>query len=1454
MPKFTRNFTSGKMNKDLDERLVPNGEYIDAQNIRVNSTESGDRGVIENALGNTQLTQLSFNGVALSTNARAIGTIADSARETIYWMIHDPNFSVGATGKMDMIVSYNTLTNNLRYHVVSMNDGGGVLTTLNFNPKYLINGINIVDDLLFFTDGINPPRVINVKRDYTVPATNIDTFKPEEILVIKKPPTVPMVVTPLVTPGEQNFMEERFICFGYRYRYEDGEYSATTPFSNPLFQPRPFNFSIESFLNEGMVNVANACRLDYFTGDETVVGIDLLFKEAGKNIINVIKKIDKATLGVQSNITESYTFTMSEIYTILPDSELLRLYDNVPRFAFAQTIMGNRLVYGNYVEGYDLLDRNDQPVKIEYDVELQTREIGTQNITTALDDVTYTIDGTEVIPDSLVGIDLTDVVGDLREGSAININLTFRHNKFTGSGVTPSAQTGEITLDFNYFLTRAYSSVFDLATSPEFQNAVGTAANIQPVLTYCDGFTFTDIFNCNLPNNLGTFEKTGSGIDAVDEGIAVFAAPGSNVIGLGLVAMQYTDTGATTDVAYEYYEIVSASALFQKDANPTSLHSNRGYEVGIVYMDEFLRATTVLTSPNNVAFVPCSASADQNFLRITIPPDNIAPAWAKFYKFVIKADREGYDTIYSNIFFRDGVTNDAYFLLEGENARKVEAGMRLIVKADTTGALGRCAYCTILEKEVQEAGFNGFSNAPAGVYVKINPNSFSVIEQEGDTYTRGLLTETVFDPLRQEFPILGYFVSIPDPSNPGKFMNYPIPAGSRIRLSFDFERIGTGNCPKRTYRFTDRDFVSRADYIGFKEWWDGEGIGDVINTGFSEGGYGAEYIPTFATNRQDIPTDFGRVFFRFYLSPVSNALVLLMSGINSCSGITYPSRRQSTIRASIFIRSASSAIIWETEPQDTQPDVFYEGSQIFEINSQGEHQGNVQNQTSLLPAIIDSNFHNCYSFGNGAESYKIRDSIVGKEFNLGNRVTSVSAQDYKEAYRFSDLTYSGIYNNESNVNKLNEFNLGLLNFKPLERSFGMITLIDGRETDIRVIQEDKISYVLAGKNLLSDAAAGGVITSVPEVLGTQIARIEEYGSTNAESYVKWGNNSFFADIKRGAVLMLSGRSQGEALTVISDQGMSTWFRDMFVASYNTQKLGGFDPYMKEYVMTSNEILKPADEECISCGTSLVYRLNPVTPITYCVNLGNLVGDVTISYRKLSDIGTFRIDAVYDGNTFTTGNQTGTGTLVIPKDKISVNTIEITLNGVGEESVVEVVVGCPDPVEINVIQITLSNNENGGEFIHNQYSYTDGVYASPLQSTQVQLTTGSTFPLVSQYNSVTGAQGFGSIPANGSTVRMVSNRLGGDSFVFNPAVNKFRYLRTDTVYANTEADMIALLAAATIATPITGADPTYNAEFTMPATGDNLYMIWDYRMPYEIEMCYDTVESRGLCCCGCQPEE
>ena len=186
MAKDTRTFTLGRMNKELDERLIPNGEYIDALNIRIGSTEEDEMGVVETALGNIPLTDIQVQGVSLSTDALCIGAFEDGTNETIYWFVHDSSFPASLTGKLDLILAFNTEASTTTYHVISMKEGAaGTNTTLNFNPQYLITGVNKVENLLFFTDDINPPRRINITKDYGSPdaTTDVDGFIDEEILV-----------------------------------------------------------------------------------------------------------------------------------------------------------------------------------------------------------------------------------------------------------------------------------------------------------------------------------------------------------------------------------------------------------------------------------------------------------------------------------------------------------------------------------------------------------------------------------------------------------------------------------------------------------------------------------------------------------------------------------------------------------------------------------------------------------------------------------------------------------------------------------------------------------------------------------------------------------------------------------------------------------------------------------------------------------------------------------------------------------------------------------------------------------------------------------------------------------------------------------------------------------------------------------------------------------------------
>ena len=1416
MTAITRTFTAGRMNKDLDERLVPNGEYIEALNCRLDST---DEGGVQNVIGNTQLTTLQYNGSPL-VDAVTIGKLEDGAHERIFWFVH---------ANIDMIVSFNTSTETLTYHVAD--------NILNFNPDYPVLSVNIVNNLLFFNDNYNPPRMINVDSIYT----NITA---EALLVIKKPPLTPSIEQ-VHTVTEDTFLQTRFICFAYRYRYADNMYSATSQFSMPCFTPSPFEFDINSYQNKGMDNMTNTAVITYNSGNNLVVGVDLLFKEMGSNIIKVIEKLDKKTLGLVDNTDYTYSFTNSKIFTVLPDYELLRLYDNIPLKAGAQTIMGNRLVLGNYEEGYDMTDADGNNVKLEYQASLVQKTVGVNTIPYALSSGTYSVDGAKTITGAVVSIDLTGI--SLVKGSAIIIDLRIIHSAWSGS-TPPSETTQNTNLSFTFLLTKDYSSVYQMATSIEFQNAVGVT--IKPVSTSCDGGTFTDQFNCALPGSLGTLNKDASGITAIGQPIAVITSPASSQIGFQMLAMRYTSV-------FEYYTIDFVSVTQETVASPKSLHSNRGYEVGIIYQDDYARATTALVSPNDTIHIPCSASDTMNSVRITIPVTQKPPAWASRYKFVIKPDTENYEIIYSQIFFKDPKSNATYFLLEGENSQKVQIGDRLLVKRDTLGINSSCTYCTVLDKQAQIESFLQvpipntnpvlYEFNPQGVYMKINANSFSTDKDINAVIDGGMLTyyrdaPGTYSVMRYPFGIKNEYTGLYD--------DFTVPAGSIIKFYWKFQRLGvTGiisTCPRRIYTL-DLNLVASVDYANIYDWFIGDNIALAITTGIQEIGAGTgDILNSFHTGIDPNGNDFSDVlsplntnYWKFYRDPATHLLYLRATGTLRCSGIhgifTGNSLdRRTSIMAEVVVVRTDATLIFETEPTDALPDLFWENDESFAIEG-GFHKGNVQDQSGSVPAIIDCSFFNCFCFGNGVESYKIFDSMSGNALALGNRVTSTSAQDYKRAIRFADLTYSGIYNDESNLNKFNEFNLGLLNFKTLEKSFGVVRVIDGRQTDILVLQEDKISYVLAGKNLLSDAGAGNTLTSVPEVLGTQLARVEKYGiSNNPESYVVWGFNRFFTDAKRGVVLQLKGGSYStDQLIPISMAGMKTWFRDLFNSAFNTQKIGGFDPFNDEYILSSNNNVIPNVNPIINCGST--FSLKGTN--NYTVNFGSVVGLVTITYTVLS--GSVDIVATYGETTVSVEDATESGTLTFEKDSLTDNTVDLSVSGD-----VEVTVSCPATIPMNVVFICVTGNEDAGKIIHDEFRYTDGSFTSPLQSTMVKFLSGSDSPLVSLNNLIAGVVGDGICPTAGSTVRLASNKISFDTYDFDPT-NKFRYLVSDSHIT----DVQTILNSSTILTNVLSAGYNF-AEFAMPVPKNYLYLIYDYRKPNAIELCFGDTAADA--CCSCEP--
>ena len=869
-------------------------------------------------------------------------------------------------------------------------------------------------------------------------------------------------------------------------------------------------------------------------------------------------------------------------------------------------------------------------------------------------------------------------------------------------------------------------------------------------------------------------------------------------------------------------------------------------------MDDFLRSSTALVSPYNIVYTPCSSSANKNSIQVTIPISQVAPYWATRYKFVIKPDQEGYQTVYSTLVVQDG-DNLVWFLLEGENMQKVEVGDRLIVKKDSSGPTQECLYTTVLEK-ISKAKSTEFPIA--GVYMRLEAGNFSstvppipmvsdLDEQESDDK----------DYITRAFNKWHDHVTL---------VNYDIPQGSVIELLFYTWRQNYGGCLTRETNGAQTwlSFTANANYNDLVGWWTANQSAIMSSiTAMVAADNVSMGAPTFQGFYTDPSypncTGTGDSILIAIQTGASGEQFMKMCGADAC-----PFKKAWAKLGFRLTRSnVEPAFIFETLPIDALPDVFFENNLSLGITSLGEHKGTLQDQNFALgqDAIIDTGFFNCFSFGNGVESYKVRDSIVGREFNLGERVTSVSAQDYKEAHRFSDITYSGIYNTESNLNKLNEFNLGLLNYKYLESSFGYIYILDGRETDVLCLQEDKISYVLAGKNLLSDAGAGRALTAVPEVLGTQIARTEKYGiSHNPESYVQWGADRYFTDTKKGAVVHIQGDSmQSDQLRVVSEFGMRTWFRDEFINAQTTQKLGGYDPYMNEYVLTSNDIQVPSVIECIGCGQINTFNIDntdkPVRIISYCIKLNNCIADGNIVLQTdLIQAGGITVDVTYDGTTTTSGLITNSNqTINIPYSVNNPLVLELQI-------VIKITAGanltfyidnqCQECTEIFLVEVVISDGSNWGMFIHNQYNYFDPTipYSSPLQSNQVTFAPPSPNPIVSYYNIDAGFWGQGSFPYPGVDTNVYTNKIGTDDFDVTDPPNKFLYHTSNTYYQNNQIDITTLLSVATNITPLTQSGTQWKGTFTTPALQNFLYLIWDLRQSTAVELCFSVKGCKTAC--------
>lgn len=1392
-------FSKGKLNKDVDERIVPNGEYTDALNIRVTSTDGSDAGTVQNIKGNTQVTRIDT-----TDNPVCIGSVADDANEKLYWFVVDDNGS-------SFIYEYDN-KNNVTSTVLSDTRAGSD-QVLGFDVNHKITGVNVIfnkttnDSLLLFTDNLNPPRMLNVNR---AKAYGQNNFEEDDINLYKKPPRKAPVSVGFNTASDgENAVLERFFSFAYRYKYLDGEYSALSAFTYYQFTPRAFDLDFLTMENLGMQNTFNAYNITYNTGDKRVTDIQLCFKTPLSDVVFIADTINKEENDFLDNVERTYSFTNKKVYQSLPDDELNRVFDNVPLKALAQDIIEDRIVFGNYTTQYDMVENEGDIafLPIDYVAEKVTKQRDGESV-----DYTRGASNTNII------IDLTGK--SLIKGYKFTVNAVLDS---AVAGTSPNTYfDGDFQGDNSVILSATYTDADDFASSDDMTSLLNAMNS-----NFKANVDTESPDNHVAPITYGTFVKSASTATTI-----TITAP-VNTHRVDNTPLDETDNDFT-DYTEAYRWVDTTIVELLEESNTLSLKSNRSYDFGIVYLDKYGRYSSVIPNSDDAGsaksnfFVPTEDSVNLNSAKITIKSK--PPYWADRYKFFVKSNKGVFYNIYATTFYEEG--QYVWVLLNGNNLDKVEAGMNLIVKSDDNGPMQQTVKVKVLEvtqktgadvvesdegwiignvdssdENIKEIQGTFMKIRPEGFTMDYNENNFLQYSNRGIKIAAGQVETTL--PEGEERGLLQSY------SN-STYSSISLTAGTRIY--FKFNSWDSRDQDGDETRYYERDWIVQNDYNH------STGTQHAIHQFLD-----AETNWTHTNGVWEDPND--QFILQFFEDSVTGRRTLKVKSTE----FTQLWTERGHIRAKITIQRNDGVVIFETDPIEDDGTVYYETAEVFDIEN-GYHLGNTQDQTSSQDAIVDLNFGNCFSFGNGVESVSVRDERFGSTMSLDYRPNISLIDGYHETTHKHGLIYSGSYNENSSYNSLNEFNTSRGNTKFMDLKYGSIQKLHTRETDLICLQEDQVSKILFGKSILTAADGTASLTQIEQVLGQVVPFAGEYGiAKNPESFAEHGGRLYFTDALRGAVLRLST----DGLSPISTYGMQNYFRTTLPTYVDSYNLGGFDVKYGQYVLSMNQASKPEETPEFDCATQFYREVAAGQTFTYNLNVGENAGALNIAY----DItGTADIDITYDGTTSSNGDISGTGTLtqqVTSANLLNTDVASVVVTGVTDAKV-ELTHTCPVAGTREIIVIVLNDANDAGKTIINRYKVGNNNY----------YTRTDTFAQneIARNETMLGIAKNPYIPVDGSVVTMSSYKDWALHTGYLNSCNGMGYLVTDAVKTVAQVQSEATYLTETAVNEDDYREVTGSFTFSPTSADDKLYLIYDYQdgdcTPLEEEVASEGQEQGG----------
>lgn len=354
----TQTFSGGMDSVTAPEYKANNtAEYI--LNCNSLSSSSGDVGIITNILGNTLIPTDLPNG----DNIR-IGVALDEETNNFY------SFMWNSLG-YHTIFRFNSLEGRETIIIRNLIDTGDI-DILRFDKDFLILHADVVaNNLLYWVDGINPARKINIDKALDKSYAGYGTIIREDYINAYKRAPV-FSANPVAyfsdTTKQFNRLYGKLYKFITRFVYDDGEKSNWSEYSNvPLPTDEPIT-GISAIPTNN-----NAIKITVETGTPIVESIEIAMQSTDNSVPDgnplnfvLIATLNKDTLGISSDSNYTYTFYNDGNYPVTDVEKVIRPYSFMPKKPLCQSIVNNALVYWNGYEGFDNVELNVE-VDVEYD-------------------------------------------------------------------------------------------------------------------------------------------------------------------------------------------------------------------------------------------------------------------------------------------------------------------------------------------------------------------------------------------------------------------------------------------------------------------------------------------------------------------------------------------------------------------------------------------------------------------------------------------------------------------------------------------------------------------------------------------------------------------------------------------------------------------------------------------------------------------------------------------------------------------------------------------------------------------------------------------------------------------------------------------------------------------------------------------------------------------------------